>query len=208
MVIRKYLHSCLLLEVAGKTVLFDPGNFTYEAKVFPLETLSSLDYVLITHEHPDHFHLPFLQEILQKFPDITIISNQAVVDLLAIQNISASTAENDFIFMDAVPHELLWDKKPPMNTKFDLFETFTHPGDSHHFASSTAILALPLQAPWGSTAEAVALALRLAPKHIIPIHDWHWREEVRMGMYTRLKTFFAKQNIIFHSAETGVAIHI
>lgn len=203
MKITKYLHSCLLLEKNDKTILIDPGVYTYDAKVFDVNKLENLDYLLITHEHADHFHLPFIKEILQKFPDVAIITNPSLVELLKKETINATSEENDEIKIEVLTHEKLWDKKPPQNAVFKLFDTFVHPGDSLHFMTTGDILALPLQAPWGNTTQAVEKALAVNPKVIIPIHDWHWKDEVRTGMYKRLQGFFEGKGIEFKGLETG-----
>ena len=100
----------------------------------------------------------------------------------------------------------MWDKEPPENTVFTVFNKLVHPGDSHHFTSTGDILALPLQAPWGSTSAAVAKALEQKPKVILPIHDWHWKDAVRKGMYARLQPFFKEHGIEFKGLETGESI--
>jgi L-ascorbate metabolism protein UlaG (beta-lactamase superfamily) len=78
----------------------------------------------------------------------------------------------------------------------------------HHFESTTDILALPIQAPWGATTDAVELALRLKPKIIIPIHDWMWKEGFRQAMYERLQEYFKQKGIDFKPLETGETIDV
>jgi L-ascorbate metabolism protein UlaG (beta-lactamase superfamily) len=102
----------------------------------------------------------------------------------------------------------LWDKAPPQNILVNIFGKLTDPGDSHHFSKTLEVLALPIQAPWGSTKDAVELALSLKPKVIIPIHDWMWREDFRRGMYQRLISFFAENGIQFKGIEKGEIIEV
>ena len=199
MKISKYLHSCLLVKEQDKTILIDPGIFTYNEKALDLNQLTKLDYILITHEHADHCHPLFIQELMSKFPDVKIISNPSVVELLKREEIEASSEGNEFIQLENLTLEKLWDKNPPQNTVFKIFDKLTHPGDSLHFNTSSEILALPITAPWGSTTQAVEKALEIKPKIIIPIHDWMWKDEVRKAMYDRLKDFFGQKNIEFQS---------
>lgn len=206
--ITKYLHSCLLVEEQGKTMLIDPGNFTYNAHVFAVDKLEKLDYILITHEHEDHFYLPFVKEILQRFPDVTIITNPSIVAILEKEGITAASEENEDVKLDVIAHEKLWDKEPPQNAVFKIFGKLVHPGDSLHFTTTGDILALPLQAPWGSTTQAVEKALEMQPKVIIPIHDWHWKDEVREAMYDRLTGFFKEKEIEFKNVKTGETVEI
>jgi L-ascorbate metabolism protein UlaG (beta-lactamase superfamily) len=203
MTISKHIHSCLLIEDQGKTVLIDPGIFTAQAKALPLESLPKLDYITITHEHADHMYLPLLHELVEKFPNVKIITNASAAKILNEQNIQTLTSGDEIISYTDAPHEKLWDAEVPQNIVINLFGRLTHPGDSLHFSETSEILALPIQAPWGSTTAAVTKALELKPKIIIPIHDWMWKDEIRLAMHQRLKEFFSKHEIRFESLETG-----
>lgn len=208
MKISKHLHSCLLVEEQGKTFLFDPGIFTYQEKALDITQLTKLDYLLITHDHPDHLYMPYVLELLAKFPNVKIITNNAIVEVLAKQNIPSTYEGDTIVSVTNVPHESLWDKEPPENVMITIFNKLASPGDSHHFENSADILALPIQAPWGSTTEAVNLALKLQPKVIIPVHDWMWKDDFRKTIYQRLKEFFQTKNIDFKAVETGEQIEV
>ncbi len=213
MIVSKHLHSCLLVKELQTTVLIDPGIYTYQENALTTDSIAKLDYILITHEHPDHMSLPFIQELIEKFPQVQIISNPSVSEILREKHIRVHTDLSSLpadlrIQFEEVGHEKLWDKATPQNIVFQVFNKLTHPGDSHHFETATDVLALPIQAPWGNTREAVELALRLKPKEIIPIHDWMLKDEVRKALYIRLEDFFTKNQIIFHPLETGNAIEI
>jgi L-ascorbate metabolism protein UlaG (beta-lactamase superfamily) len=206
--ISKHLHSCLFVEEQGKTFLIDPGIFTYQEKALDINKLEKLDYILITHEHPDHMHVPFVQELLSKFPNTKIITNNAIVEQLAKQNITATYEGDAIVSVTNVPHERLWDSEPPENVMVTIFNKLASPGDSHHFETSAEILALPTIAPWGSTIDAVNLALKLHPKIIIPIHDWMYKDGVRQMMNQRLAEFFKTKGIDFKAMETGEVIEV
>ncbi len=208
MKITKYVHSCLLVEEKGKAALIDPGVYTFQSKALDLRYIEKLDFVLITHEHPDHLHIPFLKEILAQFPNIEVITNASVVLLLEQEGIRASSAGNAFVAVKEFSHEKIFSSMAPPNVLFDVFSRLTHPGDSFGFSETREILALPIQAPWGSTTQAVEKALELKPKIIIPIHDWHWRDEARKTMYERLAAYFKDQGIEFRGLETGQAFEI
>ena len=208
MKISKHLHSCLLIQDKEHTILIDPGIYTYQEKALDIHKLKRLDYILITHEHPDHFHVPFIKALIKQFPSVTIISNRSVVNLLKNEGVKAIVMGTEKILLEESPHEQLWDKKPPANVMFHIDGLLTHPGDSHHFAKTNDILALPITAPWGSTADAVILALKRKPKVIIPIHDWMLKDVVRKGMYHRLQGFFKEKGIDFKGLETGESITI
>ena len=209
MKISKHIHSCLLVEDQGKTILVDPGNYSYEAKALDITSLNHIDAIVITHEHPDHMYIPWIKEILEKFPHTPLFTTESAKKLLEQEGIpNVSMKGNEFIELTPVPHERIWMGSPAENVKATLFEKVTTPGDSHSFDATTEVLALPVQAPWGSTTAAVELALRLQPKAIIPIHDWHWRDEARKAFYARLVDYFAQYHIDFKAVETGEVIEI
>ncbi len=208
MKISKHIHSCLLVQEQGKVVLVDPGNYSYEEKALDIHRLNQLDAIVITHEHPDHMYIPWIKEILTKFPHTPIVTTESAVKLLQEEGISATSEENEFIQLEPVPHERIWVGNPVQNVKATLFGTLTTPGDSHTFHGTANILALPVQAPWGSTTRAVELALELKPKVIIPVHDWMWKDGFRKSMYQRLKDFLATQGIDFKAVETGDVVEV
>lgn len=206
MKITKFVHSCLLIENEDKTILVDPGNYSYDAHVLNITKLKHLDAIGITHEHMDHVYIPWIKEIRRKFPDVPIYTNSSVEKLLrkeAITNVI--TTGNAFISFTPIPHEKIWFGSPAENTMITLFDTFATVGDSLSFTKSPDILALPIQAPWGSTTWAVETAIKAKPKVIIPIHDWHWRDEAREVLYQRLRDYFAQQAIDFRTIVTGKA---
>jgi len=206
--ITKYIHSCLLIKEANKAILIDPGNYTAEANVLDISNIESLDYLLVTHEHQDHMYIPLIKKIIAKFPNLNILSNQSVKTLLGKEGVNVSTDSDDFIQMESIPHEKVFGSEPPINTLFNINNIFSHPGDSFSFNSTNKVLALPVQAPWGSLTQAVDLAVSLGPEIIIPIHDWHWNESAKESFYKRLEKYFTNEEIKFISLQTGIEVEI
>lgn len=197
-----------MVENEGKVILVDPGNYSYESKALDINSLKQLDLIAITHQHADHMYIPWIKEIVEKFPQVKIITNASCVNLLAKEGIQATTNGNEFISLQPVPHEKIWMGSPAENTMITLFNRFATVGDSLTFEKSPEILALPVTAPWGSTEWAVETALHVQPKVIIPIHDYHWKDEWRKNMYQRLHEFFATKGIDFKAIETGEIIEV
>src|SRR5699024_366322 len=55
MKIRHLVHSCLLVETAGRTILIDPGGFSGQAvRDLPTDVLTGIDIIAVTHQHPAH----------------------------------------------------------------------------------------------------------------------------------------------------------
>lgn len=200
--ISKYVHSCLLIEGQDTVVLIDPGNYTAEEKVLNVSWLEKLDFILITHEHEDHMYIPLIQELVSKFPEVRLISNSSVAAILEKEGLAVSAEGNDSIVMEDVPHEKLLGRAVPQNTLFHLFRKLTHPGDSLQFDSTKEVLALPIQAPWGSMVHAIEKAVELKPKVVIPIHDWHWSEKARKRLYGMAADYLRENGIDFKSLDT------
>ncbi len=203
MKITKFVHSCLLVEMPDRTALFDPGEFS----TVNVDSLKWLDDIIITHEHSDHCDINLLKALVEKFPKVRIKTPATLVPKL--EGISVTTDAVEGIEFFLAPHEghppLI---TPPENVGVHYLDKLTHPGDSHSITTTKEILALPIAATWGSTDRAVQLALQLKPKHILPIHDWHWRDEVRTQMYDRLETLFKEYDIEFHKLENGTPVNV
>lgn len=210
MKITKFIHSCLLVEMPGpvnQTALFDPGVMSEPA--IDIDRLEFLDHIIISHNHADHMSIPLIQRLVSKFPDVHITATAEATEQLKAEGIEAVNIETfGIIFFDS-PHEDVSPMFPtPQQIGIHYLDLLTHPGDSHSFHETKAILALPVTAPWGSTIRAVQLALELKPKYIIPIHDWHWNDEAREQTYTGLENLFAERGITFLKPRTGEAIVI
>jgi L-ascorbate metabolism protein UlaG (beta-lactamase superfamily) len=208
MKVTKFVHSCLLAETPDRTALFDPGMMSEEA--LDVDKLGRLDDIFITHIHGDHFSLPLIKRLVAKFPSVRITSTQEVVAQLAGESIKAShTPPEGVAFFDS-PHESVAPLfgQPPQEIGIHYLDQLSHPGDSHSFRETKAILALPVTAPWGSTIKALNLALELKPRFVLPIHDWHWRDEAREQTYAMFERVLAEQGIKFFKLQTGQPVEI
>ena len=199
MKITKLMHSCLLVEMTepiNRTVLFDPG--VYSEQFVDVTSLMWLDDIIITHSHPDHMSIPLVKKLVEKFPEVRITAPADAAKQLSEAGIKASTDLPDGIELFDAPHESIAPfSSTPQQIGVHYLGLLTNPGDSHTFRETRSVLALPVQAPWGSTVRAINLALELKPKYIVPIHDWHWHEEARLKMYSMMERVFSEQGITF-----------
>lgn len=203
MKITKFVHSCLLVEMpvpVNRTALFDPGVMSEAA--LDVSKLVYLDDIIITHIHPDHFSLNLVKQLVAKFPEVRITTTLEIVDRLKSEGIQASAEPPEGIVFFKSHHEKVVGTQP-QNIGVHYLNLLTDPGDSHNFTESRQVLTLPVTAPWGSNVAAIELALKLKPKYVVPIHDWHWRDEARDGAYTSMAQVFAEQGIEFIKPVTG-----
>ncbi len=207
--ITKFVHSCVLVETPEAAVLFDPGVYSYESGTIEVNSLPELTHLVITHEHADHFHLPFVTELCERFQNLIIVTTEGVAASLRGKVKASIHTESvgPFVIFKS-PHENLPTGMPPQNIGVHFLDSFTHPGDSHSFSETKKILAMPMTAPWGSMTAAMNKIVELKPEVVIPIHDWHWRPEALDAMYIRLKEVLAKQNIDFIIPKDGQAVEL
>ncbi len=205
--ITKFVHSCLLVETPERVALFDPGEMS--EKALDVGKLGRLDDIFISHIHPDHCSPDLMKQLIIKFPSVRVTGPSEVVEMLGEIGITASdTAPKGVAFFDS-PHESvqpLWPQPEQLGIHY--LDVLTHPGDSHSFHETKAILALPVTAPWGSAIHAINLALELKPSKVLPIHDWHWSDEARSQSYDMFEEVLGKAGIQFFKLQTGQPVQI
>ncbi|RJO78734.1 MBL fold metallo-hydrolase [Nocardia panacis] len=182
-------HSCLLVEMRGKRVLFDPGTFSHG-----FEGLTGLDAIAVTHQHPDHIDPNRIEALLAANPDAALFSDP-------------QTAQQRGEPWQAVPagavvrlgdlqitggggrHAVIHPELPVIdNTVFQLGTPedpaqLVHPGDSLWVPPvPVGVLALPAAAPWMRISEAVDYFRAVRPATAIPIHFGIIRPEAQ-GIY-------------------------
>ena len=199
MKITKFVHSCLLVETSDRVALFNPGVFSWGAEIFDVNQLRRLDEILITHEHTDHLHPPFVRALRKKFPDVPIYTNPGAAEVLKNTGITnvRTTSTGDIEFFKTDHHSLEPMFPTPRHTGFHYLGTLTDPGDSHDFTEHKRVLALPITAPWGGMIQAGALIDRLRPQVVIPVHDWHWNDSARTDAYDTFEDHLASFGVKF-----------
>jgi len=207
MKITKFIHSCLLVETSDRVALFDPGVMS--AAALSVDQINRLDDIFITHIHADHVDTQLIAKLVDKFPDVRITSTPEVISKLKESGIVGSDKPPEGVSFFDSPHEDVKPlAEPPQQIGVNYLDALSHPGDSHSFNGTKAIMALPVTAPWGTSIRAINLALELKPQHVLPIHDWHWRDEAREQTYNTFERILSEQNITFHKLQTGIPVDI
>lgn len=190
MIITKFGHCCLLIEVKGVRILTDPGNYNETPMV------ADIDAVLISHEHQDHLHTESLEVILAKNRQAKVITHASVGKILDETDIvhtliadgETAIVKDVSIESSGSVHACIHHDLPTVqNTGFYIDGTLFYPGDSFHDSKKdVAVLALPVAGPWMRLEEAIEYAKHIKPKAVFPVHDGMLRQEHQLGPTRRI----------------------
>jgi L-ascorbate metabolism protein UlaG (beta-lactamase superfamily) len=170
-------HSCILVELHGKKVLFDPGTFSHG-----FEGITGLDAIAVTHQHPDHIDPNRIEALLDNNPEARLFSDPQTAQQRgepwqAVHAGNVVTLGDLQITGGGGRHAVIHPELPVIdNTVFQLGTPqdpaeLVHPGDSLWVPPvPVGVLALPAVAPWMRISEAVDYLRAVAPRTALPIH--------------------------------------
>lgn len=177
MKVTKIGHSCLIIEEGHAKILIDAGDFTADEQ----NNIHNLTHILITHQHADHCHPPTLKQILTRNAGVKIYTNREVGNLLIKEGIDYELLEAGHkkilagVEVEGVgtDHHIIYKTlSPVMNTGYVLANKFFYPGDAFtNPQRPIKLLALPINAPWLTIAEALEYAQLVKPVACFPVHD-------------------------------------
>jgi L-ascorbate metabolism protein UlaG (beta-lactamase superfamily) len=208
MKISKYIHSCLVFELDGYKLLFDPGNFTFVDNLVKPKAFADVQGIVITHIHPDHFYLENIKKILA-INNVPIYTNQQVGDVLKKENIKCTIWRDGLHYigpfklqvMSAVHEPILDNPVAPM-MGFIINDKVLHPVDSMEDAllvrKEIELLIMVVMAPFTNEIRAAAFADKIKPKQILPVHDGYAKSFFVKQRYENYSRHFKKEGIQFH----------
>lgn len=211
MEITKIGHCCLVIEEKGKRIMTDPGRFTVGD-----HELEHIDIILITHEHADHLHTDSLKDLLTKNPQVQIFTNSSVGALLDEADIPHELLEGTALkeilgltieAFDAKHAEIFEEFGQVQNTGYVINNRLFYPGDAYaELGRPIEILALPVGGPWCRMTDTLHYAIRMAPRHVFPVHDGVEREDRVNIVHNIAETILGEQNIHFVSMKGGDSV--
>lgn len=195
MQITHFGHSCVLLDTGAARLLIDPGTFSSG-----FESLTGLDAVLVTHQHPDHLDADRLAALLRANPDVRLVVDRGTADELAAGPLSGAGHEvatpGDALALAGARVEVLGgdhavihpDLPVIPNNAYLVDGTHLHPGDAFPtLPTPVDVLLLPTAAPWLKASESVDYLRAMTPRTAVPIHQGLLaRPQVFYGLFTNL----------------------
>lgn len=172
-------HAAVLLEVADRRVLFDPGNFSDR-----WHALTDLDAIVVTHLHPDHVDPEHVGALLAANPDAQVWVEPGVLDAVDLGDRGRGIAEDESVELggvriDAVGglHAVIHRDIPRIGNvglvvTAEGEPTFFHPGDSLDTApAGVDVVAVPVMGPWAAMKEHIDFLRELGAGQGFGIHE-------------------------------------
>ena len=178
MKLTKWEHACMILEIAGERLVIDPGSLTS-----PVEGVSAVHAIVITHEHADHWTPQQLTRIIDRNPQVRILGTEATAAAVLAAGIATPVevvhAGDELVigpfglrFVGGA-HAIIHSSIPQIhNVGVLVNDQFYYPGDSFALPGvPVQVLAAPARAPWMKMSETMDFILAVRPQLVIQAHE-------------------------------------
>ncbi len=172
-------HSAVLVEVADRRVLIDPGAFSDA-----WHGLTDLDAILVTHLHPDHADPKHLPELVAVNPDAKVWVEPGVLNAIDLGGRGKGLAADTSVSLGSLTiaavggtHAIIHRDIPLIGNVGLVLSaegepTFFHPGDSlATVPAGIDVVAVPAMGPWAAMKETVDFVRDVDAPTGFLIHD-------------------------------------
>jgi L-ascorbate metabolism protein UlaG (beta-lactamase superfamily) len=174
MQITKRGHACLEVELAGKRLVIDPGNYTES-----LAGLADVVAVVVTHQHDDHCSIEQLEAIHENNPNAKIFGTEEVATKLSGLPVQA-VHHGDRFEVEGFVLEFFGDLHQEIHRSIPLIQNTAvlvnsklyYPGDSYTLCDYPfEVLACPASAPWLKIADVIDFLDAQQPAKCFSTHN-------------------------------------
>ena len=178
-------HAAVLAETDNARILIDPGNVSDR-----WHSLTDLDAVLVTHQHPDHLDPQHLPDLLDANQQARVLVEPSILDLIAAATLPSlgedaiglspqeQRAVGD-VLITAVggQHAVIHRDIPRIGNvgyvlRSESEPSLFHPGDAlEAVPDGVDILAVPAYGPWAAMKETIDFVRAVGALEGFPIHD-------------------------------------
>lgn len=216
MKVTKLVHSCLLVEKDGVKILVDPGSYSWQENDVRGFNFSDISAVVVTHNHPDHMSIDFAKAVKQASPNAVWYGTEETHSNLVDIDVSCELLSDDpnIKFVESKHADLSpWFDVQPQHTSYLLFDELLVSGDCQTLTDShgARILASAINGgPWGAVVGFAKMieSMPVKPNVVLPLHDWHWNEEARSAIYSRLAEVLESFGIKFIPLQNCITVEV
>jgi L-ascorbate metabolism protein UlaG (beta-lactamase superfamily) len=171
-------HSAVLVEVSDRRLLLDPGNFSDA-----WHSLTDLDAVIVTHQHPDHLDPEHVPALLAANPQALVYVEPQVVGKVPLAGArplgADSSVELGGVTISAVGglHAVIHRDIPRIGNVGIVISasggpTLFHPGDSlAEVPQGVDLVAIPAYGPWAAMGETIDFVRAVGAPQGFLIHE-------------------------------------
>ena len=216
--VRKFGHSCLMVEERGESLLFDPGRHEFLDPAATPDAFAGVSAIVVTHWHPDHADPELIRRIVDR-SGARVFTTEDGERELGAAGVSATVPAPGTTSVGAftlrtmiVPHAALLAGPPPANLACVVNDRLLHSCDSFdpRLAEYRGVeaLALVVTAPWMTDLDAAAFVDRVAPRRVVPVHDGYLKDFFRQWRHQTLRGYLEKKQIGFEPVDANGAAEL